>query len=437
MIPPNDERANGEHCPALPFVAEILDRFATTYQGSHGLFVTAVDERGAHIDPAPVLPDYGDILPFLWACGRRELVEQQLSRAKPHLRHGLVVTGDRITALDNHDFLLGLVELAAMSGSQSFQDPAAATARELHRVFYRNGTAVCEVPVDGTGSRARLPRTSPFNAGYIELFVDLNRITGDTWFLEQARREAAVWISNPFFRRFGLFRRIEFADRPWLSSAARSLSRGPLVRLFKDNTNLVYALLALQSADPSERIETAILHWMGGFQARFLRDGGVPLHLDKHFRPEEPSLKAAFPVVDLLCDAHAVLPGNDEWLEWAMTVADFWMARQWPQGPFPLTPHGDQDHLDANTDMVVALNKLAERTGRNRYRAAASRCAEGILRLHRRPAGYVLSVDEAGKTGDGRVFVKYQGLLLKIELVWESPGLLYGNARLLSLLRDR
>jgi hypothetical protein len=154
-------------------------------------------------------------------------------------------------------------------------------------------------------------------------------------------------------------------------------------------------------------------------------------------QPGPADLKAAFASIELLCDAQVGLPGPVSWLDHACRIADFWMVRQWPNGLFPLSPDAAADHLDANTDMAVALNKLAERTGRGDLRSAARRCTEGLLEQHRRPAGYVLSVDRQGRTVDGRIMIKYQALLLKLALLDERYGPIYQDAARLSLLRDR
>ncbi len=427
--------------PPADFAGAVARRFERLYRGPSGLFGTEADIHGHLTDSTPVLADFGDIQPFLWAIGKRNEALEQIHLADPFLVGGLVARGNQIFAADNHDWLLGLVELARLSGSTGLVNQAAAAGRELHRRLFRDGLAARSVPLGEdrprNGPPGLLVRTSPLGASYIELFVDLHVLTGDSWFLDEARRQARAWRTSPFFRRYGLFRRFEVIGFPLASAAGSRLSREPLVRLFKDNTNLIHSILALHRVAPEPLLEEMLGQWMEGFAAHFLNDGAVGLHLDRRLRCDAPSLKAAFSAIEVLCDGHTCFPERAVWLERASRIAAWWLARQWPCGLFPLTPGAPADHLDANVDMVVALLKLAERTGNDAFSQSAWTCARAVLDLHQRTGGYVLSVDTDGRVVDGRVFVKYQGLVLKLALLPAPGGSIYADQGLFTLLRDR
>jgi hypothetical protein len=174
---------------------------------------------------------------------------------------------------------------------------------------------------------------------------------------------------------------------------------------------------------------------VGAFAHWLWNEGNVYLLLDRRFRGYQPHLKAGFAAMDLLCDMHVVGVGRPDTLNLARAIGEFWLSQQWPNGLFPKIPGEASDHLDANTDLSVALHKLAFLTGDTRYRQAAERCRDAILVYHAGPAGYVLSVSREGQVVDARVLVKYQSLLLKLALLdGESP---YDDTRVAGLLRDR
>ncbi|MDP6716816.1 MAG: hypothetical protein QF368_19615, partial [SAR202 cluster bacterium] len=289
---------------------------------------------------------------------------------------------------------------------------------------------------DGDQGRI-IHRANPFNGGYIELYCDLFRITGNQKYLNFAEEESGAWLRSSFFRRHGLFQRIELADNRWLYPALSWRIRPPLARLFKDNTNLMYSLVELHHQSGDDSLREGILRWVEGFEEHFWNNGKTYLYVDKQMQGYEVSLKAAFSALDLLCDIHWRMDKNSHVLEMAKGIADQWMDAAWPNGLFPLEYDGPIDHLDANADMCVALAKLRQITGDDRYKQAYERCMESLCQTHATEHGYVLSIDRSGKTVDPAIVVKYQGLMLKLALLAQNGPTIYGNDRLFNLMRDR
>ena len=396
---------------------------------------TAVNVKGQVIDETPIIADFGDILPFLYEEGHHSFVRQQLALAQPYLWRGLYSQNGAVRTFDNHDFLLGLLDLYQLSGDSAFLKGCEQALQTLWRDMRR-----CDQLIDKrvvNAPYAWLNRANPYNGGFVEVLVDLYAITGQDSYLAQAVGEAAKWINGRFFQRHHLFRRINFVESELLSTVAARLASGPLVRLFKDNTNLMFGLVALYTQAPNDELKSAILNWVAGFERYFLSDGAVYLHLDNHFQGVDRDIKAAFSALDLLCDIYWFVEPAADILRSARRISDYWLGQQWSSGLFPQQPNGSYDHLDCNTDMSIALCKLSQLTAESSYLEAAYRCCQANLTHHYTDRGFVLSVDREGRIYDERIITKYQGLLLKLALIDWNNLEIYGNERVYNLLKDR
>ncbi|MEM6328247.1 MAG: hypothetical protein AAF791_14120 [Bacteroidota bacterium] len=421
------------------WVSEIVDRFrAGAYSREDGLLMISVEADGTPRRRVPVIADFGDVLPFLEAFGAPEIVDEQLRLAEPHLWHGLYQRDGRVRVFLNHDWLLGLLDLAR----QREDDPellrrVRTASRALRHHFHRGGFLIDEVPPRGWWARWFWP-ASPFNGGMIELWTEEAERTGDAAPLRWATELAEAWTGTATFTRHGVFEPRHAVRVPALQRGRRRLST-MRARLFKDNTNLVWGLLALAEATRDPRWTEAVERWLDGFTRTFYGAGLPFAFLDRRLVGYRPTLKAAFSSLDLLVGLHQAGVGQGRALDLAREIADVWLGLRWPNGLFPAHPGADRDHLDANVDMAVALVHLAaaDPDAAERYTEAAHRCRDAVLAHHAAPAGYVLAVDRDGQTMDGRVLVKYQTLLTKLALLPEDPARLGDDPGRLALLRDR
>ena len=421
--------------PNLMWVTDIVSRCSNHYIDADGILVTCFDGRGRVLDDEPLIADFGDVLPFLWHFGAHEFVTDQLQRAPRYLDRGLYKQYGKVRLFSNHDWLLGLLSVYRQSGDERVLALAEVGAKSIGTRFFRGDVLIDELPGDGTW-RSWLQAASPFNGGYIELWVDLHDLTGQALYLEWAQRLATGWIATSAFRTHGIFARKLSARSDmcdWLASRWATLK----ARLFKDNTNLMWGLIALDKATKNPVWRHAIGQWLDGFERYFLNDGNVYLHVDQHWQGYEPSLKAAFSAIELLCDLHLAGIQAPRARALACRVADRWLPHQWENDLFPEHPGGERDHLDANLDLIVALNKLSAITGKREYVSAANRCAVALLALHRTQYGYCLAVNAQGGVVDPRIVVKYQVLLMKLALLPREVASLLHDAHRLELLRDR
>ena len=186
-----------------PWVESILAHCESTYLGTHDVLVTTLDRDGAITDGEPLVADFGDILPFVWRFGLHGFVYDQIRCAAPFLTQGLYRRDGRVTLFYNHDWLLGLLELHRQSKDAKFLALAEEGARTLGVQYFRRDLLIDEKP-SGRHWRTCLQHASPFNGGYIEIWVELFRLTGESLYLDWAKRLAGGWESDR-----GPFRRME------------------------------------------------------------------------------------------------------------------------------------------------------------------------------------------------------------------------------------
>lgn len=420
-----------------PWVVRQLDLLKTTYcRSDDGLLVSEIDATGTITNSSPIVPDFGDILPFLAYAGEGAFALRQIEAARRYLSDGLFLADGRVCLFLNHDWLLGLVDVGQMLQSEPLIDLAKQATETIWRDFEHDGYLIDERP-QIVRPRSLLLKASPFNLGYVALWLDLYGLTGDVAYLRRSQAIMARWLQTSQFRERGVF----CAQYPRATQVAlRMIPRKSHKRvlLFKDNTNAVWSLLDLARADctnPEWRL--AIQRWLDGYHDLFFNSGRPFLALDSRFCGLEPSLLSAFSSIDLLCDiAHEGI-ARAEALALATQIAEAWISLQWDNGLFPIHPSSHRDHLDANVDMVIALLKLAAMLDADHFERAARKAAEAVLTLHAREHGFVLSVNPAGGDACSRYITKYQALVLKLALVPDRGIDLEADTVLLRLLRDR
>lgn len=417
------------------WVCELQEHFTSTYLDDHGMMMINMNRDGSADFSEPVIADFGDILPFLWHLGMHDFVESQLKLARGRLVDGLYVRNGRTRLFLNHDWLLGLIDLYRQSHDPNLLEMALQGARTIARDYFRGDLLIDEIP-GGSAWRTWLAPASPFNGGYIELWLDLHRYAESEGFLALAERLGRGWKGTPDFREHGVFSRVQTTRSAVLNRVVVSRSR-LRSRLFKDNTNLLWGILTLFQRTGDEVWRDAVIQWVRGFERVFFNGGRVFLMAGPDMSGYNVSLKAAFSSLDLLCDIHHEGIAQDTVRRLACSIADYWLTVQWENGLFPENPEGEEDHLDANVDMVVGLAKLYAITGNSRYLQALTDCREAVLDKHKLELGYCQTVGRDGKPRDSRIKIKYQGLLTKLALLPNDPSGIFQYEPLMELLRDR
>tara|TARA_R110002110_G_scaffold54639_4_gene156689 strand:- start:11768 stop:13069 length:1302 start_codon:yes stop_codon:yes gene_type:complete len=418
----------------ISWVDQTVARFQSQYIGSDGLIISALQGNGAIADATPLIADFGDVFPFLHAWNCNAFIEQQISKASAYLKKDLFEHNGFVSLFLNHDWLLGLLELYRLTGNAEYIERATRASHTIINNYFVNDVLVDSLPSIKRPKSLLCPATS-FNVGYVELWLELHDITGDELLLEASTRLARTWIETDDFIRHGFFPRILSSHSHHLDKALRFASKNRAL-LFKDNTNCIWSILALYQKTGEPYWQEAIECWIDGFETHFFNNGDVYLYLDQSLKGQSPALRAAFSVIDFMCD-YAIATGSTRTEKLACRIADRWLTYQWPSGLFPESGDADHDHLDCNVDMAIALTKLSGINDRRSYLEAAQKTAKAIIAHHRTDLGYCLSVKKDGSPYDSRIIIKFQALMLKLALTPANGQAVLADSSLLYLLRDR
>lgn len=380
-------------------------------------------------DTAPqgtIIDDLGDFLPFLAYFGAEDMCKRHLEHLEKNLE-----TLNFQEAFKYSDLLFGLIWYARFGAhadlARRLMDRTADIvwnrffARRLHSFDgYRRYPSV-------------LSLFSSSDATFIEVFTELHRERAGGPWLARASQLASRLTAFSFFRSHGVLPELISFSLP-ARMAAVFYKEAHSVRLMKNNTNFGFGLLDLHRLH-DERARSAFEMLYGGLRASAAKEGAM-CNLPQKERT--PDLLSSFAVIDLMCDAYALF-GDERYREFAEAIAGFWLHAQSPRtGLFPKAAGRRMSYLDSETDMAVALWKLAELTEKKEYAAAAAHAVEGVFSFHRGPKGYVLEVDCAtGEHIDDGYKTKYLALLLKPLIYQHAAAPVYGNDALHMLLKDR
>jgi uncharacterized protein YyaL (SSP411 family) len=422
----------------------VIDLVKNSFVSSKGYLF--LERTGLKILDKHIFPDLGDFIPFFLYFGEEEFVKEQVDlyareRKGPYLVSQFASLGmkELVKSYEYTDLILGLgawweVEKQDASRKKILDETVGAADKAFaifgnYRSFY--------YPPFHIG----LPVIDTRDATLIECFTTIYRSTKDEKYLERARAIYATLIQTEFFREHGLF-----ADYvPTSLLARRFLADRTEVRratICKNNSNALFALLDLYQVTKDEKVLHTLETLMNAVLTKVRgSDGGIA----ERFIPEKPTgsayLTASFPIIDFLCDfADAHPPVREQALKEARSLADFWISQQGETGLFPLRPNKPETFFDSETDMCVALYKLAELTKEQKYYQAAERCLAGIIKYHGQ-ADYPLAVRvDNGEVVDETQRTKFLCLLLKLLIlkIEEAKGnSIFGTPYLFELLKDR
>lgn len=380
-------------------------------------------------DPTPLIADLGDTAPFLAATGNLDGAMHLARAADAHLVHGLFPRGHRTHLFDNHDLVLGWLDLFEQTGERWLLDRASRALERIAATFDVRGSLV-----DHTGRLGiHALRSNPFNGGYIETAIDLHRLAGHADALAWAERWAAHLVGSPHFVTHAMFSRFATPRMPVIGRVLGRLSKSGPVRIFKDNTNCVWGLLALHEVRPDARWSVAVERFVGAAEAAVNESGHMPQFPG---RPSRFELSAHAFLVDLLVDIARAGIAVDRATALAQRLAGIVEGYRWPGGLIPAHAGCERDHVDIMVDHGIALSRLAEWTGETRWRDLAVAGWARTWDTHQTEHGLALGVSLDGKVQDPRIIVKYQFLAVKSLLGAASTNLLHDPA-LGRLVRDR
>lgn len=380
---------------------------------------------------ANLFPDLGDVIAFVEYFGGHRLVRKQIEAYKKSPRNGILVSqfptlGIRgfAKSYEYSDLLLGLIDNFTINPTEENKKLCVENLEKAIEIF-RFDKDISSFYYSSAG--LHVPLIDTRDSMFIEIFLDAEKIFDEPRYGIVAKNIYGKIKSSYFFKKNDL-----------LSTHMPNISGKVVVS--KNNTNTLFAWLALYLKTGDEEILSSTKRLLSSLESRALTEGGgVVMNLYDGKSDTSANLTASCILLDFSCDMFK-FTSDTEALNLAKRIADFWLGRQAVTGLFPLKSSGKTSFLDSETDMSVALFKLFELTGNEIYKNAAEKCFQGIWQYHKKE-DYPLSVDvETGKTIKNVQRTKFLALFLKLlilQISYAEGKTIYGDKNLWNLLRDR
>lgn len=401
-----------------------------------------LEKNGQKIFKHHIYPDLGDIIPFLLYFGEIDFVEKQIESYLSMSTDGLYISEFPTFGLNNlaktyeyTDLILGLSDYDSFVHSKSSSYLLKSTVDSAYRIFDL-GSALSSFYYAPLSQK--LPIIDTRDGTFIELLIDLYKKTGDTKHLDAAKNIFEILRGLSFYTEYGLLPDFVVTG-PLKYFSFFIKNKTTTVTTCKNNTNTLFGLFALYKVTKRPDVMAMIHRLLDSIKNNLLWHGGVVKDWHVHAIPSNSCLTASFPLIDFLCDLF-FYTHDQKILDFAKAIADFWIGYQGKTGLFPLYTDGRESFLDSETDMTIALQKLAEVSGDKKYQQVAEATYVGIIKYHARK-DYVLGVDiNTGEIMNPTQRTKFIALFLKLLILkirLKEGVTIYSDPALWSILRDR
>jgi len=391
--------------------------------------------------------DFGDYIPFFAFLKDYSFCQSQVAALKNFRKKDYLLPSEfRYFGIacnrsyEHSDYLLGLLDLYEYHPDLISRNELMQTLDNVYDAFFINGR-----PHSWSLSLwpHRIPLADTKDGIYVELFLDAARILNEKRYIQFAHKIAEFFlritqngemVSNVVPSNY--FGRI---ISPIFSSTYQRSHLG----VIKYNISWWWSLLMLYRVTSDVCWRTAIESHHRVFKQEMLRfDGAVQVgeYESGTLKKLKVLLVENFPAIDFFVDCAWYLKDN-EYLVTAKKIADFWLQYQNPEtGLFPMVPGEFIDDIDNNTDIAVALFKLADVSRLDIYRHAALRTVNGIWKFHRDEEQklYVHQVDiRNGKHLGVGAKIKFVLLFLKLLILVSTNRSPIFDEEMWLLSRDR
>lgn len=396
-----------------------------------------------NLDQRTSLSDLGDIVPFLLYFQGHDLAVRQIEAARSIAPDGLLLSetpthGVRgfYKSYEYTDYILGLLayyDYSRQPTDKNYLTQTIDTAVTLFR-FNHNW-----ISYNHRGWPWQLPIRDYRDGMFVELLAQATVVLEQPSYLQLAQAFSDQLVADSQWKRWGIWPSFSFGGRAY-HLWSRLFPRLRRFELVKANSNTIFGLLQLYRQAPKQSLRIAIETSLSAISENFTTpEGKVWSQFEPGIGASKETVTAAFTLIEMLCDASVVLR-QPSYVGVARRIADYWLLQQSNLGLFPLSPGRSKSFVDSNTDMIVALYKLAELSMETRYRQAADRCLDGMVTTFGRH-NYPLHLDvTTGEVVNNVIKSKFLALFLKaiiLKLEFDDGHTIYQTPTLFELLKDR
>lgn len=386
-----------------------------------------------------IFPDLGDVLPFFIYFGEVKFIEKQIEVFKSILINGILISEFptfKIKGLaksyEYSDLLLGLIDYYNFKQDDESKKLLIENVSKSIDIFKFNNTFSSYY---WPKFDFNFPIRDSRDGMMIELFVDIYYLFDDEKYLEISKNIYTKLINSSFYKKNNIFP--TFSGNKLFNLFSDKFKEGDIM---KSNTNTLFAMFSLWKVTEDSKVLEDIINTIESIQHKATVDkGGVITSYNPNSGIKKVSLTPSFAMLDFLCDFYYYHRRYKD-IEYAQDIADYWLSRQAKNGLFPLYNDSRETFVDAETDMSIALYKLYELTGEEKYNISANNCLDGMIKVHGK-YDYVLSVDiDTEKVLNASKKSKFLALFLKLLILkseLNNGGDIYNNKELFNLLKDR
>jgi hypothetical protein len=436
---------------------DIVANIMNNYTNKDGLVSVHYPPSDQHL-----LNHLDDIVPFLLHLGERHFVFDQISRSRKYIYRGLVCSKNKIISYQNNEYLQALVTFYRHTKDETVKKMIDESVESIKRYLVNDGFINTNYDLNTCDM---IPVTSPMSGALMEAMLDyydlvaeesdviLNILTNWTQvgsyekyglFFSKYHTQSKTWNSYYYHSYIPLPNRVvnrfevNFYTLPKFHNIIYKMPFGVKVQITKDNTNLIFCFIEAYRKTHNGLFKEAIGKWIKGVQTHMFEDGFVYRFWNPTRGKRSVELVCNHAVIDILCDAYFFVDNEQIYLDMAEEIASAWMDRcRWPIGLLPKKAKGVHNHLDNQTDFCVALMRLYELTGKEKYRGFAQELIDKVLKYHYTDDGYITSVDIKGEPQERRIEPKYNALLLKPLIVLGEQRRIYSDPYVHQLMKDR
>jgi hypothetical protein len=245
---------------------------------------------------------------------------------------------------------------------------------------------------------------------FIEEFSNLFSLTGNGFYLDQAKKMAGAWTKTETFRKYGI---CQDHIMPFFN-----MKGSRICNLGKPNTNFANGLMRLYGVSGDKKLGETVKKNLEGLTRFKNGDNSYSAGVDAvtgKIQEKKILQTNNHMVMGTFLDAFEVL-GKREYLGRAEDCMDFWLGQQHGTGLFPMVigkkPGWNICNTDTHSDMITIMCRLYMNTRKSKYKKEIRKAMEAY-KFFEKDGVMHKEVDITGKKVNNKGELKYMGGLLK------------------------
>lgn len=403
-------------------------------------------------DGISLFNDWDDVVPTLIALGYYPQIINWHKKAGQYLYDGLPTSPDnKIYSWRIDEYIAGLQVTLDYKHDDTTEVLLENALTGIHNLLLQNNKLQgCHI-ID---KNITLPTMFARSGSTLEILIEtrLRNVAYDI---------LMSWINNPYFQKFGVFPNYWSPTPTWLYETALSsffpdklrgyndtsnfMQQSNLLRyrpnmiskLMKDNSNLLFGLIAAYRFKPNAHLKGSIIRWITTSKSYFIKNNFVKEMWSPTRNYCQIILSQNFTFIDILCEIFYYVDSDEKLIDLACEIAQQWLGIKLQTGTIPTSPDQSISILDEQTDFIVSLCKISELTNDKEWKKYAKQILKSTIEHFRSNDGLITSIDGTGNVVNGTIATKYNFLFAKALFAVNTSESIFDNDIYHNFLQDR